>query len=533
MRKEKEDLMTKHAEIIRMANDYLDALDESAYEHNKRFVNIYITMLGMVCSGKLDNISLLRFNYFYCKENKSEKKKELNVGNIFNSTRTVKETVDNIIALTELTPKNFFEGEQPYRITVDAILDTKSSVEILVYEFSDEIGNFVLSKNERAITEIEKEYKPINSYSLKEILGDTKVKKSEKEEKLDELEVLKDEFLSKYREEFGVNSESYRLNEKYLDMLLSFYKVLPIDKLNDIKTISINYHYLEPNRAKRTIDFRLENPYRNKLSAKDTFSLFRQFLGELSKSVFTEIDPYLITLELFEYNSSSLVELAKYIYDEHLERFITHINQKALTEINAGEVNIKDMEMTKNILDIIRETATSSETYCKCCKEQVKLTQNKEINNMLNTRDIINELIKDTTKLIAKADITGFSVGYARLNDIIRRQLSRKKSILEFLVNKTDIYAMDISSSLVREFHIIFDIRESDGSIKQKEYLLDKSIISSDGYEGKDDERKSVFKADLSNMTDYIANDLDELEIKNIIDANIVALFLQLTRKDN
>ena len=148
------DLITKHAEVMKMANDYLKTVDENILEHNKRLINIYITMLGIVGSGKLDSVSLLRFNYFYCKENKSEKKKELNVGNIFNSTRTIKETVDNIIALTELTPKDFFEEEQPYRITVDAILDTKTSVEILVYEFSDEVGNFVLSKNDRAIDEL-------------------------------------------------------------------------------------------------------------------------------------------------------------------------------------------------------------------------------------------------------------------------------------------------------------------------------------------------------------------------------------------
>ena len=152
---------------------------------------------------------------------------------------------------------------------------------------------------------------------------------------------------------------------------------------------------------------------------------------------------------------------------------------------------------------------------------------------MLNTCDVINELIKDTTKLIATADITGFGAGYARLDNIIRRQLSRKKSILEFIANKTDICAMDIHSSLVREFHIIFDIRKLDGSIKQKEYLLDKSIISSEGYEDKDDERKIAFKSDLSNTADFIANDLDELEIKNIIDVNIIAIFPVLVRKGN
>ena len=152
---------------------------------------------------------------------------------------------------------------------------------------------------------------------------------------------------------------------------------------------------------------------------------------------------------------------------------------------------------------------------------------------MLNTCDVINELIKDTTKLIATGDITGFGVEYVRLNEVIRRQLSKKKSILEFLVNKTDICAMDVHSSLVREFHIIFDIRKEDGTIKQEEYLLDKSIISSEGYEDKDNERRSVFKSELSNITDYIANDLDELEIKNIIDVNIIAIFPVLVRKGN
>ena len=152
---------------------------------------------------------------------------------------------------------------------------------------------------------------------------------------------------------------------------------------------------------------------------------------------------------------------------------------------------------------------------------------------MLNTCDVINELIKDTTKLIAKADITEFGVGYERLDNIIRRQLSRKKSILEFLANKTDICAMDVPSSLVREFHIIFDIRKEDGIIKQKEYLLDKLIISSEGYEDKDNERRSVFKSELSNITDYIANDLDELEVKNIIDLNMIAIFPVLVRKGN
>lgn len=152
---------------------------------------------------------------------------------------------------------------------------------------------------------------------------------------------------------------------------------------------------------------------------------------------------------------------------------------------------------------------------------------------MLNTCDVINELIKDTNKLIAKTDITEFGVGYERLDNIIRRQLSRKKSILEFLANKTDICAMDVHSSLVREFHIIFDIRKEDGIIKQKEYLLDKSIISSEGYEDKDNERRNVFKSELSNITDYIANDLDELEVKNIIDVNIIAIFPVLVRKGN
>lgn len=152
---------------------------------------------------------------------------------------------------------------------------------------------------------------------------------------------------------------------------------------------------------------------------------------------------------------------------------------------------------------------------------------------MLNTCDVINELIKDTTKLIAKTDITELGVGYERLDNIIRRQLSKKKSILEFLANKTDICAMDVHSSLVREFHIIFDIRKEDGSIKQEEYLLDKSIISSEGYEDKDNERKIVFKSELSNITDYIANDLDELEVKNIIDVNIIAIFPVLVRKGN
>ena len=152
---------------------------------------------------------------------------------------------------------------------------------------------------------------------------------------------------------------------------------------------------------------------------------------------------------------------------------------------------------------------------------------------MLNTCDVINELIKDTTKLIATGDITGFGVDYMRLNEIVRRQLSKKKSILEFLANKTDICAMDVHSSLIREFHIIFDIRKEDGSIKQEEYLLDKSIISSEGYEDKDNERKIAFKSNLSNITDYIANDLDELEVKNIIDVNIIAIFPVLVRKGN
>ena len=150
---------------------------------------------------------------------------------------------------------------------------------------------------------------------------------------------------------------------------------------------------------------------------------------------------------------------------------------------------------------------------------------------MLNTLDIINELIKDTTKLIAKADITELGAGYARLNEVIRRQLSKKKSILEFLANRTDMCAMDIPSTLVREFHIVFDIRKENGTIKQEEYLLDKSIISSEGYEDKDDERRSVFKSELSNITDYIANDLDELEVKNTIDVHIIAIFPILVRK--
>ena len=212
------DLITKHAEVMKKVNEYLKTNDISVVEHNKRLANIYLTMLSLVCSGKLNGIDLLRFNYFYCKVDKSEKKKELNVDNIFKSTLTVDETASKIINLVERTPKDFFEDEAPYRIIVEAALSLNSFVEILRYEFSDDIEDFVISKNERAIFEIEKEYRPIQFQSMREILGNTTitktmevnkvpVKKSEKEEKLEELETLKDNLLTDFREEIGANND--------------------------------------------------------------------------------------------------------------------------------------------------------------------------------------------------------------------------------------------------------------------------------------------------------------------------------------
>ena len=331
------DLIAKHAEVMKKANEYLKTNDISVVEYNKRLMNIYLTMLSLVCSGKLNGIDLLRFNYFYCKVDKSEKKKELNVGNLFKSTYTVDETVTNLINLVERTPKDFFEDEAPYRIIVEASLSLNSFVEILRYEFSDDIEDFVISKNERAIFEIEKEYKPIYSHSLKDILGDTKVKKSEKQEKLEELETLKDNLLTDFREELGANNDRYRLNERYYEMLLGFYKILPTDKLNDIKTVMFKYHYVEPKRAKRTVHFLIESPFRSDLPANYSFKLFRQFVASLHKSIFTDIDPYLITLEACEEDKGSLVEMIKYVYDEHLERFITYANQQILAEIAVGD----------------------------------------------------------------------------------------------------------------------------------------------------------------------------------------------------
>lgn len=369
------DLIAKHAEVMKKANEYLKTNDISVAEHNKRLMNIYLTMLSLVCSGKLNGIDLLRFNYFYCKVDKSEKKKELNVGNLFKSTYTVDETVTNLINLVERTPKDFFEDEAPYRIIVEATLSLNSFVEILRYEFSDDIEDFVISKNERAIFEIEKEYKPIYSHSLKDILGDTKVKKSEKEEKLEELETLKDNLLTDFREELGANNDRYRLNERYYEMLLGFYKILPTDKLNDIKTVMFKYHYVEPKRVKRTVHFLIENPFRSDLPANYSFKLFRQFVASLHKSIFTDIDPYLITLEASEEDKGSLVEMIKYVYDEHLERFITYANQQTLAEIAVGDKDMCHMQRTLKTLEEIKETVktASSEISCGCNKEHGNL----------------------------------------------------------------------------------------------------------------------------------------------------------------
>lgn len=369
------DLIVKHAEVMKKANEYLKTNDISVAEHNKRLMNIYLTMLSLVCSGKLNGIDLLRFNYFYCKVDKSEKKKELNVGNLFKSTNTVDETVTNLINLVERTPKDFFEDEAPYRIIVEATLSLNSFVEILRYEFSDDIEDFVISKNERAIFEIEKEYKPIYSHSLKDILGDTKVKKSEKQEKLEELETLKDNLLTDFREEIGANNDGYRLNERYYEMLLGFYKILPTDKLNDIKTVMFKYHYVEPKRAKRTVHFLIENPFRSDLPANYSFKLFRQFVASLHKSIFTDIDPYLITLEACEEDKGSLVEMIKYVYDEYLERFITYANQQTLAEIAVGDKDMCHMQRTLKTLEEIKETVktASSEISCGCNKEHGNL----------------------------------------------------------------------------------------------------------------------------------------------------------------
>lgn len=369
------DLIAKHAEVMKKVNEYLGTNDSSVAEHNKRLANIYLTMLSLVCSGKLNGIDLLRFNYFYCKVDKSEKKKELNVGNLFKSTYTVDETVTNLINLVERTPKDFFEDEAPYRIIVEASLSLNSFVEILRYEFSDDIEDFVISKNERAIFEIEKEYKPIYSHSLKDILGDTKVKKSEKQEKLEELETLKDNLLTDFREEIGANNDGYRLNERYYEMLLGFYKILPTDKLNDIKTVMFKYHYVEPKRAKRTVHFLIENPFRSDLPANYSFKLFRQFVASLHKSIFTDIDPYLITLEACEEDKGSLVEMIKYVYDEYLERFITYANQQTLAEIALGDKDMCHMQRTLKTLEEIKETVktASSEISCGCNKEHGNL----------------------------------------------------------------------------------------------------------------------------------------------------------------
>jgi hypothetical protein len=369
------DLIAKHAEVMKKANEYLKTNDISVVEHNKKLMNIYLTMLSLVCSGKLNGIDLLRFNYFYCKVDKSEKKKELNVDNLFKSTLTVDETASKIINLIERTPRDFFEDEAPYRIIVEASLSLNSFVEILRYEFSDDIEDFVISKNERAIFEIEKEYRPIYSHSLKDILGDTKVKKSEKEEKLEELETLKDNLLTDFREEIGANNDGYRLNERYYEMLLGFYKILPTDKLNDIKTVMFKYYYVEPKRAKRTVHFLIENPFRSELPANYSFKLFRQFVASLHKSIFTDIDPYLITLEACEEDKGSLVEMIKYVYDEHLERFITYANQQTLAEIAVGDKDICHMQRTLKTLEEIKETVktASSEISCGCNREHGNL----------------------------------------------------------------------------------------------------------------------------------------------------------------
>lgn len=381
------DLIAKHAEVMKKANEYLKTNDITVAEHNKRLMNIYLTMLSLVCSGKLNGIDLLRFNYFYCKVDKSEKKKELNVDNIFKSTLTVDETASKIINLVERTPRDFFEDEAPYRIIVEAALTINSFVEILRYEFSDDIEDFVISKNERAIFEIEKEYRPIQFQSMREILGNTTitktmevdkapVKKSEKEEKLEELEFSKAKLLTEFREELGANNDRYRLNERYYEMLLGFYKILPTDKLNDIKTVMFKYHYVEPKRAKRTVDFLIENPFRSDLPANYSFKLFRQFVASLHKSIFTDIDPYLIILEACEEDKGSLVEIIKYVYDEHLERFITYANQQALAEIAVGEADLRHMQRTQKAIEEIKgNTLTSSENSCECCKKHGNLVQ--------------------------------------------------------------------------------------------------------------------------------------------------------------
>ena len=158
-------------------------------------------------------------------------------------------------------------------------------------------------------------------------------------------------------------------------MLLGFYKILPTDKLNDIKTVMFKYHYVEPKRVKRTVHFLIENPFRSDLPANYSFKLFRQFVASLHKSIFTDIDPYLITLEASEEDKGSLVEMIKYVYDEHLERFITYANQQALAEIAVGNKDICHMQRTLKTLEEIKETVktASSEISCGCNKEHGNL----------------------------------------------------------------------------------------------------------------------------------------------------------------
>ena len=159
-------------------------------------------------------------------------------------------------------------------------------------------------------------------------------------------------------------------------MLLGFYKILPTDKLNDIKTVMFKYHYVEPKRVKRTVDFLIENPFRSDLPANYSLKLFRQFVASLHKSIFTDIDPYLITLEACEEDKGSLVEIIKYVYDEHLERFITYANQQALAEIAVGEADLRHIERTQKVLEEIKgNTLTSSENSCECCKKHGNLVQ--------------------------------------------------------------------------------------------------------------------------------------------------------------
>ena len=137
---------------------------------------------------------------------------------------------------------------------------------------------------------------------------------------------------------------------------------------------------------------------------------------------------------------------------------------------------------------------------------------------MINRVEIFTELIADTEKLLTKGDIINLGKGYSRLNDIVRCNLIRKIAVLEVLKKRTDICSISISIESAREFHICLNINKEKAPNRYCEYLLDSILVS-------ETDDKDNYKAALSELADIIARDLDSVEIKEIVDVNIVAMY--------